>query len=83
MQRLILVLLVSILLPAKDVPTLTPDQRAKFWRAQAEAIAAQMQVQKAQARLDAVLSELKASCNGDIEFNSSGEPSCKAPADKK
>jgi hypothetical protein len=70
----------SILLAAeapKVEPKITAEQRAKFWRAQTEAIAAQAQAQNTRAMFDAVRAELSKTC-GDLPLvaDEAGEPAC-------
>lgn len=80
-RRLIAVIFCAgwLVMLAADAPKqITAEQRAKFWRAQAEYIAAQAQVQKAQATLSAIQAEMVKAC-GDQQLvaDEQGEPACK------
>ncbi len=57
---------------------ITDAQRARFWRAQAELVAAQRQLERATAALQQVNTELRQAC-GDQQLtlnHDSGEPDC-------
>ena len=76
-----LIMFAALALAAAESPTtkISAEQRAKFWRAQAEAIAAQAQYQSAKSALDAVQAELQKACgDGVLALDQAGEPSCKA-----
>ncbi|MDR3798006.1 MAG: hypothetical protein P4K93_07625 [Terracidiphilus sp.] len=63
---------------AAKIPTITAEQRARFWRAQAEAINAAVRARAAQDVLVTVQSDLLKSC-GDWAFiaGEDGEPTCR------
>jgi hypothetical protein len=71
--------------PAKSETAVQIDDklRAKFWRVNAEALAAQVRNQQAQEALKAVQAEMHAACGADPVPSSAGEPSCPAPAPPK
>jgi hypothetical protein len=75
--------------PAKEaVPALSPDLRAKFWRREAELLAAEKSVDSARLALDAVRAEMIAACGRQaLNLDPSGEPACvplpPAPAAKE
>lgn len=67
--------------PAAKAP-LTAEQRARFWRAQVEAIVATEQARKAEERLAALRREI---CGDGYEVvpDAGGEPSCQAKPQPK
>lgn len=61
-----------------STPQITPEQRAEYWRAYAESIAAQAKAQEAQVKLKDVIDKLKQTCgNGELTADPQGEPVCK------
>lgn len=65
---------------AGDSPQIPDAMRARYWRAQAEAIAAQARAEKALAAFQAVQTELVKACGGQqLIGGPDGEPAC-APA---
>jgi len=62
-----------------SAPKLTDGQRARYWRAQAEAVAAQARAAQAVATFQAVQAELVKACGGQLIGAPDGEPAC-APA---
>jgi hypothetical protein len=76
---LTIVLLLSATCCAADAPKITPELRAKYWRAHAEALAASVQAQQTQAKLQAVQAEMLKVC-GDQQLiaGPDGEPTCQA-----
>ena len=75
-------------LPAKPVvstaPSITTEQRARFWRAQTELMDGTMRVEKARANLNAAEAEMVKACGSayDLTLTADGEPGCvlKAPS---
>ena len=64
----------------KSAPNITDAQRAQYWRAQAEAIAAQRQAEQAAAQLQKAIEAMKEAC-GDLQLGElAGEPVCKPKA---
>jgi hypothetical protein len=63
------------------ITPITPEQRARFWRAQAEWISASMQAQKAKSAMDSIQAELAKAC-GDQQLvaGPDGEPTCSPKA---
>jgi hypothetical protein len=62
---------------AEDAPKVNPELRAKFWRAQAEQIATQMQAQRADEHFRAVQAELSKACGTQpVVAGADGEPMC-------
>jgi hypothetical protein len=62
---------------------ITAEMRAKFWRAQAEYIAAMVQAQRAKAALDSAQAEMQKVCGEQpVVANPGGDPECgpKPPA---
>lgn len=59
-------------------PQITSEQRARFWRANAEVLAAQTELQQAQAKMQAATEEMRKVC-GEQQLTSDpyGEPTCK------
>jgi hypothetical protein len=77
MNMRILIGLLYVSAFALDAPTITVEQRARFWRAQAEYVVASVQAQKAKTLLDAIQAELQKSCGTDaLIVDKSGEPAC-------
>jgi hypothetical protein len=74
-----LIVSIGLLLPlwAADAPRISDAQRARFWRAQAEVIAAQGRLDKAVAAFQGIEADLIKAC-GDQQLvrNSDGEPGC-------
>lgn len=61
----------------KPVPQITADQRAKFWRSQAEVISAQSQAERAKAAFEASVEALKKACGDQqLSIGQDGEPTC-------
>ena len=60
-------------------PTVTPEMRAKYWRAQAEAMAAAKQAENANTKLQSAQVEMVKAC-GDLQLiaGPDGEPTCQA-----
>jgi len=59
-------------------PQITAEMRAKFWRTQAEAIAATARAERAQEAAKAAQEEMRKAC-GDgfrVALDGQGEPSC-------
>jgi hypothetical protein len=62
---------------AVEKAQITAEMRAKFWRAQAEYIAATVQAQRAKAALDSAQAEMQKACGEQpVVANSSGDPEC-------
>lgn len=58
-------------------PEITAEQRARFWRAQYELLAAQLQAQQKVAALEAAKAELGNACREQsLTLGPSGEPVC-------
>jgi hypothetical protein len=74
---------------ATKTPSITPETRAKFWRAYAEQTAAAASAQRAVENMKAVEVELRAACGANVlAMDDKGEPTCKvkespAPAPAK
>lgn len=85
-MRLVLLVMAGVLVAA-DAPQISDAQRAKFWRAQAEYVAATVQAQRAKAALDAVQMEMSSACGETYQLaaGQDGEPICqpKPPAPAK
>ena len=66
---------------------ITPEQRARFWRAQTELMDGTMRVEKARANLNAAEAEMVKACGSayDLTLTADGEPGCvlKAPGSGK
>jgi hypothetical protein len=61
-------------------PQVTAEMRARFWRTQAESIAAAARAERAQEAAKAAQEELRKAC-GDkfaVALDAEGEPSCQA-----
>ncbi|MGA2736920.1 MAG: hypothetical protein ABSG65_05650 [Bryobacteraceae bacterium] len=61
-------------------PQITAEIRARFWRTQAEAIAAAARAERAQEAAKAAQEEMRKAC-GDrftVALDAAGEPSCQA-----
>ncbi len=67
-----------------NVPGISPDLRAKFWRAAADYNAVAPQFERVKANLEAVRAELKAACGAgrDLDGDDKGEPICKVALKK-
>jgi hypothetical protein len=68
---------------AKQSPTLpqiTAEMRARFWRTQAEAIAAATRAERAQEAAKAAQEEMRKACGDkfNVALDAAGEPSCQA-----
>src|ERR1039458_3393473 len=64
-------------LAARLAAKITPEQRAGFWRAQAEWISVSTQAQAAKAKLDAIRAELARVCGAQqLISGPDGEPTC-------
>ena len=76
------VILLSASLAAENAPSkpkITSEQRAQFWRAQAEQLAAQMRLEMANRQLQAIREAMAKSCGDDVLVSSpDGEPVCQA-----
>jgi hypothetical protein len=61
-------------------PQITAEVRARFWRTQAEAIAAAARAEKAQEAAKAAREEMRKACGEKfvVALDSSGEPACQA-----
>jgi len=61
-------------------PQISAEVRAKFWRTQAEAIAAAARAERAQEAAKAVQEEMRKACGERfiVALNAEGEPSCQA-----
>lgn len=55
---------------------ITDGMKARYWRAKAEASAAQ-------AALQSVISDMQTLCGGTVYLDPQGEPSCTKPEEKK
>ena len=81
MRKLLVILFCNAFMFAAVPPpsnsTITPEMRAKYWRAQAEAIASATQAREANAKLQSVQSAMVKSC-GDLPLvaGKDGEPTC-------
>ena len=66
----------------KPAPRITPEQRAMYWRANAEMLAAQAQFNQAKAKLESIESEMTKAC-GDQQLTTApdGEPTCQPKAE--
>lgn len=64
--------------PAKP-PQITAEQRAKFWRATAESIAAASRAQQARDAVNAAQLDMQKTCgeDSDLVAGADGEPICK------
>jgi hypothetical protein len=61
-------------------PQIAAEVRARFWRAQAEAIAANARAKQAQEAAKAVQEEMQKQCGDQfaLAMDAAGEPSCQA-----
>lgn len=85
-MQLVRALLLAAIIPlwAGDAPQISDAQRAKYWRAQAEAIATQARAEKALAVFQAVQAELVKACGGrQLIGGPDGEPACAPATDSK
>jgi hypothetical protein len=89
-MRFLSFLLIPVSLLAQDKPKETPgkapkistEQRAVFWRAQAEFSNAQAQAAVAKAKLDAAIEDIRKTCDAIPQFGPDGEPQCPSSAVK-
>jgi multidrug efflux pump subunit AcrA (membrane-fusion protein) len=63
--------------PDKRIAQISPEQRAVFWRAQAEQLAAQMRLEMANRQLQAAREAMVKACvEAELVSDSGGEPMC-------
>lgn len=68
----------SLIADEKPTPKITPELRAKFWRASAEFNAAQSKLQQAKSSLDSAVMDLRAVCKDqELTIDQAGEPTCR------
>jgi len=70
----------------ETVPTINAELRAKYWKSQADAIAANANAQKANTAVQAILGELQTVCGDKYTLSGdpqSGEPICVAKPEQK
>lgn len=65
---------------APKPPQISVEQRARFWRAQAEAMAAAARAKQAQDAVKAAQDEMQKACGDNfvLALDAAGEPSCQA-----
>jgi len=79
MRKLILFALAIGVILAKDTSEFTSDQRARFWRAQAEWALIRPVAERAKANVDAIRRELDEECASKkkvMVMGANGEPMC-------
>ncbi len=66
-------------------PQITAEMRARFWRTQAEAIAAAARAERAQEASKAAQDEMRKACGEQfiVALDAAGEPSCQADQPRK
>ena len=65
--------------PSAPAATITAEQRAVYWKAQAQAMSAEKQLKDAQDKLKASIEAMKAACgSAELVVDQNGEPTCKA-----
>lgn len=58
-------------------PSISAEWRAKFWRSQAERIAAETAAERGRAAYESVVSEMRKACGGaELVMGANGEPTC-------
>ncbi len=76
MKKILVALLVLSAFASEPQRTVTAEQRARFWRAQAEYVAKLMEVQRLKAAMDAAEDDMVKTCGGALVPDKAGEPSC-------
>jgi hypothetical protein len=66
-------------------PQITAEMRARFWRTQAEAIAAAARAERAQEASKAAQAEMRKACGEQfiVALDAAGEPSCQPDQPRK
>jgi hypothetical protein len=79
-MRIILVCLVGVVVLWGSDPIVTPELKAQYWRAQAETLALQLQIERKKMDLQSIIAEIKKSCrNWTLGADDKGEPICVKP----
>lgn len=63
----------------KPTPLISAELKARFWKAQTEAYAAQLRLQQAQAKAQAMMEQLTLVCGGQPTMDQDGDPVCPVP----
>lgn len=84
-KQIWMAILCGIALAQESAPSISADQRAKFWRLNAEHVAAQAQEQRTKVAFENYIKELQTFCGGEGQLISGtdGEPACKEKTNAK
>jgi len=80
---LLLCALLIAITHAENPAQITVEQRARFWRAQAELLSAQNRAERALNALQSIQAEIAKTCGSAVMLNASGEPACSPMPEKQ